>query len=43
MVPLEVQHIAAFGMDLALGSYALGAAQVVVAVRVAKRPDIWPL
>ena len=39
VVPLEMQHIAAFGMDLALGSYALGAAQVVVLATGSEAPE----
>ena len=39
VIPLEIQHIAAFGMDLALGSYALGAAQVVVLSTGSEAPE----
>ena len=39
VIPLEVQHVAAFGMDLALGSYVLGAAQVVVLASGSEAPE----
>lgn len=39
VIPLEIQHVAAFGMDLALGSYALGAAQVVLLASGSEAPE----
>jgi ferredoxin len=39
VIPLEVFHTAALGLDLMLGSYALGAAQVVVLVAGSEAPD----
>jgi ferredoxin len=39
VIPLEMQHVAALGMDLALGSYALGAAQVVVLATGTEAPE----
>ncbi len=38
VIPLEIQHVAALGMDLALGAYALGAAQVVVLAAGSEAP-----
>jgi ferredoxin len=39
VIPLEVQHIAAVGIDLALGSIVLGAAQVVVLATGSEAPE----
>ena len=39
VIPLEIQHVAALGMDAALGSYALGAAQVVVLATGTEAPE----
>ena len=39
VIPLEVFHVAALGPDLMLGSYALGAAQVVILAGGSEAPD----
>ena len=39
MIPLEIQHVAAFGLDLVLGSYALGAAQVMLLATGSEAPE----
>jgi ferredoxin len=39
VIPLEVQHVAAVGIDLALGSVALGAAQVLVLATGSEAPE----
>jgi ferredoxin len=39
VMPLEVQHIAALGIDLALGACALGAAQVLLLSAGSEAPD----
>lgn len=39
VIPLEVFHVAALGPDLMLGSYALGAAQVVILAAGSEAPD----
>jgi ferredoxin len=39
VIPLEVQHVAALGIDLALGSYVLGAAQFAVLAAGSEAPE----
>lgn len=39
VIPLEVFHVAALGPDLMLGSYAFGAAQVVILAAGSEAPD----
>ena len=39
VIPLEVQHVAALGLDLMLGSVALGAAQFVVLAAGSEAPE----
>ncbi len=39
VIPLAVQHVAAIGMDLVLGSHALGAAQVLVLATGSEAPE----
>ncbi len=39
VIPLEVQHVAALGMDLMLGSIALGASQVAILAAGSEAPE----
>lgn len=39
VIPLEMQHVAALGLDFMLGSYVLGAAQVVVLATGSEAPE----
>ncbi|MFN7086137.1 MAG: 4Fe-4S binding protein [Burkholderiales bacterium] len=39
VIPLEVHHVAALGIDLMLGCYALGAAQVAILAAGSEAPD----
>ena len=39
VIPLEIQHVAAVGLDLVLGAYALGAVQVVILAAGSEAPE----